>query len=96
MDVDNEAFSVLAVALDGRGRDEDVLRVARHGHFMRLKDAYFLLGARAAARGDQARARKHFQTSARASLDLGFPLEAAQRLASAAGAPGGTRVAARP
>lgn len=96
MDVDNEAFAVLAVALDGRGSDQDVLRVARHGHFMRLKDAYFLLGARAAARGDPARARQHFQTSARASLDLGFPLEAAQRLASAGGSPGGTRVAARP
>jgi len=96
MDVDNDAFAVLAVALDGRGSDEEVLRVARHGHFMRLRDAYFMLGARAAARGDQTRARQHFHTSARASLDLGFPLEAAQRLASAAEAPAGTRVAARP
>ena len=55
-----------------------------------------MLGARAAARGDQTRARHHFHTSARTSLDLGFPLEAAQRLASAAEAPAGTRVAARP
>jgi len=61
------AFAALAAALGGRGSDEDALRAARHGHFMRLKDAYFL-------------------TSARACLDLGFPLEAAQRLASAPGA----------
>ena len=46
---------------------------------MRLKHAYFLLGARAAAQGDVARARRLFQSSARACLDLGFPLEAAQR-----------------
>ena len=84
-DVDNNAFAALAAALGGRGRDEDALRAARQGHFMRLKDAYFLLGARAAALGDQARARRLFQTSARACLDLGFPLEAAQRLASAPG-----------
>jgi tetratricopeptide (TPR) repeat protein len=85
-DVDNRAFAALAAALGGRGSDEDVLRTARHGHFMRLKDAYFLLGARAAALGDLARARRFFQTSARTCLDLGFPLEAAQRLASAPGA----------
>jgi tetratricopeptide (TPR) repeat protein len=82
-DVDNNAFAALAAALGGRGSDEDALRAARHGHFMRLKDAYFLLGARAAALGDVARARRLFQTSARACLDLGFPLEAARRLASA-------------
>jgi tetratricopeptide (TPR) repeat protein len=85
-DVDQRAFAALAAALGGRGSDEDALRAARHGHFMRLKDAYFLLGARAAALGDQARARRLFQTSARACLDLGFPLEAAQRLASVPGA----------
>ena len=95
-DVDDDVFAALAVALEGRGTDQEVIRAARHGHFMRLRDAYFLLGARAAARGDHARARQHFQTSARVSLDLGFPLEAAQRLASAAGTPAGTRVATQP
>jgi tetratricopeptide (TPR) repeat protein len=78
-DVDDSAFAALAAALGGRGSDEDVLRTARQGHFMRLKHAYFLLGARAAALGDVARARRLFQSSARACLDLGFPLEAAQR-----------------
>jgi len=96
LDVDNDAFAAMAVALDGGGRDEDVLRAARHGHFMRLRDAYFMLGARAAARGNQALARRHFQTSARTSLDLGFPREAALRLASLPAAPSGPRVAARP
>ena len=45
--------------------------------------AYFLLGARAAALGDPARARRLFQASARTCLDLGFPLEAAQRAVGA-------------
>ena len=82
-DVDDRAFAALAAALGGRGSDEDALRAARHGHFMRLKDAYFLLGARAAALGDPARARRLFQASARTCLDLGFPLEAAQRAVGA-------------
>jgi hypothetical protein len=43
------AFAALAAALGGRGSDEDALRAARHGHFMRLKDAYFLTSARPAS-----------------------------------------------
>jgi tetratricopeptide (TPR) repeat protein len=86
-DLEGDAFTALAEALAGRGRDEDVLRAARRAHFIRLKDAYFLLGARALAQGDIPRARRLFQTSARACVDLGFPLEAAQRLSSAPHAP---------
>jgi tetratricopeptide (TPR) repeat protein len=81
-DFEDEAYVAMAEALAGRGRDEDVLRAARRAHFMRLKDAYFLLGARAAARHDAARANHFFQMSVRASVDLGFPREAARRLAS--------------
>jgi hypothetical protein len=95
-DLEDEAFTVLAEALAGRGRDAEVLRAVRRVHFIRLKDAYFLLGARAASQGDPARAQRLFAASASTCVDLGFPLEAAQRLAATLAPPVRTAADVRP
>ncbi|HEY2292489.1 MAG TPA: tetratricopeptide repeat protein [Thermoanaerobaculia bacterium] len=73
----NGALRSLARYLRGEGKAESALLASRLAGFEYLPHAYFLLGARAAADGDAARARAWFEKSRARSLDLDFPYFAA-------------------
>lgn len=73
-------YNLLAGALKGESTSESVLQQTRRTHFLMVKHAYFFLGARALAAGDRVGAERLFQQSARACLDLDFPLQAAQQI----------------
>lgn len=73
-------FAALASAMT-TGSDREVLK-ATSDDLLMIKHAYFFLGAGAMARGDRARAKEMFRRSATASFDQGFPMPAAQKLAS--------------
>jgi len=78
--ISRRVLTSLASALTN-GDEATVVR-AMHDDPTKLNDAFFLLGARAMARGDRANAKRLFAHSRTASFDLAFPMRAAQRLAS--------------
>ena len=82
-DLDSMSRKVLASLASGLSTGDETTTIrAMHDDIGKIKDAYFLLGARALARGDRAHAKELFRRSAAASFDLSFPMLAAQRLAS--------------
>lgn len=78
--ISRQVLASLASALT-TGDEKTILR-AMHDDPTKLNDAFFLLGARAMARGDRAHAKQLFAHCVTASFDLAFPMRAAQRLAS--------------
>lgn len=75
-------LTAYANALTGRAGDDAAVAAVRDTDLAEIKHVYFFLGARAAAMKQRDRARAMFRRSAQMSFDLGFPLRAAERLAS--------------
>jgi tetratricopeptide (TPR) repeat protein len=77
-ETDEVALLSLAQHLRGETRAEGTLLASRFAGYEYLPHAYFLLGARAAADGDAARARALFERSRAQALDLKLPYLAAK------------------
>jgi hypothetical protein len=75
---DEIALLSLAQHLRGETKAEGTLLASRFAGYEYLPHAYFLLGARAAADGDAARAHAFFERSRAQALDLKFPYLAAK------------------
>ena len=77
----SDALEALARRLRGEISAEQAIRQARADHFLTLTHAYFMLGARATYEKNRTLAAQFFAQSRASALDLGFPFEAARRLA---------------
>jgi tetratricopeptide (TPR) repeat protein len=71
---------LLADCLDSSVDETAILEEVRREDMNHLKDAWFLLAARAQTKGDVAHAKQLFRNSAETSFDLDFPLAFARTL----------------